>query len=282
MILKCIDFFAGIGAWELASRLVNPISQIKFETIELIEINPQAQKVLQTHFPEIPIHSDIRSWRDGTLSYKPIPQEADVYFISFPCTGTSRAGTKTGLAHFESNLWFEALRCIIIGSPTFVVVENPVGVIDRGLRAIIAGLCLAGYETEIEIISASECGAPHERQRVFVIAYKHDLCLRERQNFCCWIEQIGKHITIAKSFVSYPETQPGSVRLDDGIPSYLAGVHYDNWWKYNQPPVSAGIEPRTPGRRECVSLYGKSIVPQCAAIALMRVQFLASLSRGNS
>lgn len=73
MILKCIDFFAGIGAWELASRWVNPISQVKFRTIELIEKNPHAQKVLQFHFPEISIYSDIRS-------YEPIPQESDVFF----------------------------------------------------------------------------------------------------------------------------------------------------------------------------------------------------------
>ena len=272
MLLKCIDFFAGIGAWELASSLVNPISQVKFRTIELIEINPQAQKVLQFHFPEISIYSDIRS-------YSPIPQEADVIFCSFPCTGTSRAGTKTGLAHFESNLWFDALRCIIIGSPTFVAIENPVGVIDRGLRAIIAGLCLAGYETEIEVISASECGAPHERQRVFVIAYKHNLQLRERQNFRCWADNIRDHITIAKSFIAYPEAQPRTVRLDDGFPQWMDGICVDEWWKFNQPPIESGVAPRTPGRRECVSLYGRSIVPQCAAIALMRVQFLASLTK---
>ncbi|PSB52154.1 hypothetical protein C7B67_08175 [filamentous cyanobacterium Phorm 6] len=270
MRLKCIDFFAGIGAWELASRLVNPISQVKFRTIELIEINPQAQKVLRSHFPQIPIHSDVRS-------YEPIPQEADVFFCSFPCTGTSRAGNKTGLAHFESNLWFEALRCIIIGSPTFVIIENPAGVIDRGLRAIIAGLRLAGYEVEVEIISASELGAPHERQRVFVIAYKHDVCFRQRQNFCCWTDNIGNHITIAKSFVSYPETQSRSLRLHDGFSPWMDRISVDAWWRANQPPTESGIAPRTPGRRECVSLYGKSIVPQCAAIALMRVQFLASL-----
>jgi len=268
--LKCVDFFAGIGAWELASSLVNPISQVKFRTIEFIEINPQAQQVLRSHFPEISIHSDIKS-------YNPKLGEADVYFCSFPCVGTSAAGKKTGLKHEESNLWFEALRCIIIGRPTFVIIENPVGLIDRGLRAILGALRMAGYQSEVEVISASECGAPHERKRVFVIAYLHNLQLRQRQNFCCWSELLGKHIAIAKSFVSYPETQPRTVRLDDGVFDYLAEVHYDHWWKFNQPPVSAGIEPRTPGRRECVSLYGRSIVPQCAAIALMRVQFLVSL-----
>ena len=270
MLLKCIDFFAGIGAWELAISLVNPISQVKFRTIEFIEINPHAQKVLREHFPQIPIHDDVRS-------YEPIPHKADVLFCSFPCTNTSAAGKKEGLAGNESSLWFEALRCIIIGRPTFVVVEQPKGFIDRGLRTALAGLCLAGYETEVEVISASECGAPHERQRVFVIAYAEHLRIREQENFRCWTDNLRKHITIAKSFVSYPETQPESVRLLNGFPQWMDSITHDNWWKFNQPPTESGIEPRTPGRRECVSLYGRSIVPQCAAIALMRVQFLASL-----
>lgn len=270
MMMKCIDFFAGIGAWELAINLVSPISEIKFETIKFIEINRQAQRVLRSHFPKIPIHSDVRS-------YLPRKNEADVFLISFPCTGTSIAGKKNGLRHEDSELWFEALRCIIIGRPSFVVIEQPKGVIYRGLRTIIAGLKLAGYQTEIEIFSASEFGAPHERQRVFIIAYADDLCVRESKYYCCWSEQIGEHIAIAKSFVSHPETQSRSMRLDDGIPIWLGGINFDGWWKFNKSPLNSGIGLRTYGRRESVSLYGKSIVPQCATLPLMRIQFLASL-----
>jgi DNA (cytosine-5)-methyltransferase 1 len=270
MQLKCIDFFAGIGAWELASSLVNPISQMKFETIEFIEINPQAQQVLRSHFPEIKIHPDVRS-------YNPKLGEADVYFCSFPCTNTSAAGKKEGLAGEESGLWFEALRCIIIGRPTFVVVENPSGLIARGLRAIIAGLNLAGYQTEVEVISASECGAPHERKRVFVIAYADNLALESRKGWTCWSESLGTNIKTAREIGSRSEAQPRTLSLDDGISGYLAGVHYDNWWRRNPPPMTSGLKRRTPGRAEAVSLVGRSIVPLQAAIALMRVQFLASL-----
>ncbi len=269
-MLKCIDLFAGIGAWELAIELVNPISQIKFETIEFVEINPQAQKVLRSHFPDIPIHPDIRN-------YEAIANKADVYFVSFPCTNTSAAGKKEGLTGEESSLWFEALGCIIIGEPKFVVIEQPVGIIDRGLRAILGGLSLAGYQTEVEIISASECGAPHERQRVFVIADRDNLSIRQSEQFCCWFEQVREHITIARSFVPVRETQPGIVPLDVGDRDYLAGIRFDSWWLKTVPPQSAGLPRRTPGRREAVSLAGKSIVPLQAAIALMRVQFLASI-----
>ena len=275
---NAISLFSGIGGFELAAQLVFgddvPFRKLRYQTFQFVEINPYAQKVLQSHFPNIPIWSDIRTYhppKPGRIGFPTI------VVGGFPCTDTSGAGKKQGLAGKESGLWWEMYRVIVECQPDFVIIENPTGIIHRGLRTILGALRLAGYETEVEVISASELGAPHERQRVFVIAYKHDVCLRERHNFCCWNDNIRDHIAIAKSFVSYPETQPGSVRLLNGFPQWMDSVTHDHWWKANQPPVSAGIEPRTPGRRECVSLYGRSIVPQCAAIALMRVQFLASL-----
>jgi DNA (cytosine-5)-methyltransferase 1 len=267
--LKCIDFFAGIGAWELASAIVNKISNFPvFRTIEFIEINPQAQKVLRSHFPHIPIYPDVKT-------YQPVPKTADIYYNSFPCTGTSAAGTKTGLSHQESGLWFESLRCISIGQPKFIIIENPIGLIDRGLRAILGALRLAGYQTEVEIISASELGAPHQRQRLFIIAYANCLTLESRKGWACWTKSLGTDIERAREIGSIGETESGSVRVVNAVPGWLDGINFDvNWGK---PPTRSGIEPRTPGRRECVSLYGKSIVPVQAAVALMRVQFLANL-----
>lgn len=267
--LKCIDFFAGIGAWELASAIVNKLSNYPvFRTIEFIEINPQAQRVLRSHFPHIPIHPDVKS-------YQPIPQTAYIYYNSFPCIGTSAAGTKTGLSHQESGLWFESLRCISIGQPKIVIIENPIGLIHRGLRAILGGLRLAGYQTEVEIISASELGAPHQRQRVFIIAYADNLQLRQRQNFTEWTKHIGEDIERARQIGAIGKTESGSLRFFDELPAWLDGINFDVNW--GNPPIRSGIERRTPGRRECVNLYGKSIVPLQAAVALMRVQFLANL-----
>ena len=269
MELKCIDFFAGIGAWELASAIVNRVNNFPvFRTIEFIEINPQAQKVLRSHFPHIPIHPDVKT-------YKPIAGIADVYYNSFPCTGTSAAGTKTGLSHQESGLWFEALRCISIGQPKFVVIENPIGLIHRGLRTVLAGLTLARYKTEVEVISASELGAPHQRQRLFIIAYANRLALESRKGWACWTKSLGSNLERSRQIRALKETESGSLRFFDEIPPWLDGINFDVNW--GNSPIRSGIEPRTPGRRECVSLYGKSIVPLQASVALMRVQFLANL-----
>jgi DNA (cytosine-5)-methyltransferase 1 len=281
-ICPCIDFFAGIGAWELASQIVNQFPGSQFETIQFIEINPSAQQVLKSQFPNIPIHSDVKN-------YQPIPGAAIVYFISFPCDGTSNAGKRTGLEHPESNLWYESLRCIILGRPKFVVVEQPEGFIHRGLRAVISGLHLAGYKTEIEIISAAELGAPHQRNRVFVIAYSNGATIESGKRWCCWAEQIRTHIAIARTIKtsSCPTIYSGKQQIksptlfvDDGVPEYLAGIAYSGWWQENSPPISPGIQTafkRKSQRREMINLIGRSIVPLQAAIALLRVKFLLSL-----
>ena len=269
--MQAISLFSGMGGFELAAQLV---FGNRYQTFQFVEINPYAQKVLQFHFPNIPIWSDIRTYhppKPGQIGFPTI------IVGGFPCTDTSGAGKKQGLAGKESGLWWEMYRVILEAQPNFVIIENPKGIIHRGLRTILGALRMAEFETEVEIVSASECGAPHERQRCFIIAHANHLALQQRKGWTGWFEQIRKHITIARSFVSYPEAQPRSVSLDARVPPYLAGIHYENWWRANPPPLNVGLPRRTPGRAEAVSLVGKSIVPIQAAVPLMRVQFLASL-----
>jgi DNA (cytosine-5)-methyltransferase 1 len=269
-MITCIDYFAGIGAWELAAEILEQIYGYQvFTTYQFVEILPSAQQVLRSHYPLIPIHSDIKT-------YTP-PQNINVYFISFPCTGTSQAGTKTGLNHPDSNLWFEALRCICIGKPKFVVIEQPEGFIHRGLRACLGGLRMAGYSTEVEIISASQLGAPHLRKRVFVIAYANTLAIESKKGWCCWSEQIGMDIEKTRQITRYSQNKSSSVSMDARFPPWLDGINFDGWWLNNSPPTSVGIKPRTRCRRECINLYGGSIAPLQAICILIRLKFLCSL-----
>jgi len=229
--------------------------------------------VLRSRFPGVPIHSDVRD-------YVPVRGGADVYFVSFPCTGTSGAGKRTGLEHPESGLWYESLRCVVAGRPRFVVVEQPEGFIYRGLRGVLGGLRVAGYACEVEIVSAAELGAPHRRNRVFVVAYADDLCLERREGWCGWAERVGDDVAIARSFGCGAEAESGGLWLDDGVPAWLDGVGFDGWWGCNPPPFGSGVGRRVGGRRECVSLYGRSIVPLQAVVPLLRLRFLLGLLSG--
>lgn len=268
--LNAISLFSGIGGFELAAQLINK----PYQTFQFVEINPHAQKVLQFHFPNVPIWGDIKTYHPPKPKQLGFPT---VIVGGFPCTNTSGAGKKQGLAGNESGLWWEMYRVILECRPDFVIIENPIGLIERGLRTILGAFTLAGYQTEIEIISASELGAPHQRQRVFIIAYTNNLSIRQREKFCCWSESIGTDIETAREIRERSQIESGSVSVDDVVPDYLAGVHYDHWWKRNSPPVISGLRRRLFGRREAVSLAGRAIVPIQATIPLLRLQFLASL-----
>jgi DNA (cytosine-5)-methyltransferase 1 len=264
--VTCIDFFAGIGAWEVAASLVSDES-MNLKTIEFIEINEKAKTVLRSHYPDIPIHSDIKT-------YQPTKGEVDVYFISFPCTGTSCGGHRTGLAHPESSLWWEALRCIIFGRPDFIIIENPSGLEHRGLREVVGSLHLAGYQTELEMFTIAMFGAPHKRERIFIIAYTHNL--REQRLFRSWSDNVRDDIERTRTIITRSQTQSQICSLVNGISPELSGLHFDGWWKMNQPP-EIGVEKGLRNRREAVSLVGRSIALPQSICALLRLKFLFNL-----
>jgi DNA (cytosine-5)-methyltransferase 1 len=268
---NAISLFSGIGGFELAAKLV---FGDRYQTFQFVEINPYAQKVLQSQFPNIPIWSDIKTYHPPKLRQFGFPT---IVIGGFPCTNTSNAGKKEGLAGAESGLWWEMYRVILEAQPDFVIIENPKGLIDRGLRTIIAGLRMGGFETEVEVISASECGAPHERQRVFIVAHSNHLALQQRKGWEGWTKHLRSQIEIARSFTQYPETESRTLSLVNGVPSYLAGLHYDHWWRMNPPPANPGVERRTPVRAEAINLAALSICVPQATVPLMRLQFLASL-----
>lgn len=270
--LISISLFSGIGAFELASKLV--FAENEYQTFQFVEINSHAQRVLRSQFRNIPVWSDICTYHPPAPGQLGFPT---VIVGGFPCTNTSNAGKREGLSGNESVLWWEMYRVILEFRPDFVIVENPEGIIHRGLQTILGAFKLAGYQTEVEILSAKEFGAPHLRRRVFIIAHANNLALEQREGWCCWSKQIGNDIAIARSFIHYPKTQPLSVLVDDGISGWLSGVSFSGWWKHNPRPISSGVQPRTPGRREAINLVGRSIVPLQAAIALMRVKFLVEL-----
>ncbi|MGK7916122.1 MAG: DNA cytosine methyltransferase [Prochloraceae cyanobacterium] len=116
-MLRHLDLFSGIGGFTKAAKQLGGI-----QTTQFVEINPDAQLILKHHFPGIPIHSDIRD-------YQPKEGEFDLITMGFPCTGTSSAGSRTGLSHPASSLWREGFRVLLEAQPKFCVMEQPEGVI---------------------------------------------------------------------------------------------------------------------------------------------------------
>jgi len=166
--MKALSLFSGIGGLELAAM------QCGIQTIALCEIEPFPVAVLSKRFPDIPILSDVRKV-DGH-DYAAV----DVIFGGFPCQDLSQAGKKAGLVDEKGNatrsgLWFEMLRIITEARPRFVVAENVRGAVNSALDTVTSGLEDADYKVWPYVIPASAVGAPHQRERLFVIAVRKDI-----------------------------------------------------------------------------------------------------------
>ena len=259
-MLRHLDLFSGIGGFSLAAKQLGGI-----RTTQFVEINPDAQSVLRSHFPGTPIHSDIRD-------YHPEPGEFEIISCGFPCTGTSNAGTRTGLKHPASALWREGVRCLIEAQPKFCIFEQPEGVLGRGLRTILATLYMAGYSFEIETVSAAELGAGHQRLRLFIISYP-DQWADLYKKASCWSDQMREMVQrqrLSSEWLTVRDLRDRvynglSVRLVRGLnEAVLEECHY--------------AEPsKSPGRIRARYLAGRTVTPGQAAVALRRVLYLNSL-----
>lgn len=262
MDIRVIGLFEGIGGFKLGAQMLGG-----FQWIESVEIDPASQAVLRHYWPDVPVYGDIRS-------YKGTRRAADLVVGGFPCTGTSQAGSRSGLLHEDSGLMFELLRVVCEIEPSFVVVENPSGFADRGLRALLGGFGLAGYESEVIQVRASDLGAIHKRDRLFVCAHSHNLPVPQVIT-SSWKQQVALEIKRARTYRTGDDSRPDCVRLADGLPRWMAKCAPWGHWASHQAPRSAqidkrAIEPKL--RHKMVNQYGLAVCPQQAAIALSLVR----------
>lgn len=157
------SLFAGIGGIDLGFERAG--LQCKWQ----VEIDAYAQKVLAKHWPNVRRHDDVRTWPQPDTEY------VDIIAGGFPCQDISYAGKGAGLAGERSGLWSDYVRIVREIRPRFVVVENVSALLVRGMDRVLGDLAEIGYGAEWECVPASIIGAPHRRDRVFIVAYDESL-----------------------------------------------------------------------------------------------------------
>lgn len=98
-------------------------------------------------------------------------RRADLVVGGFPCQDISNAGQRAGLAGARSSLWRWLCGAIRMVGPKYAIVENVAALLGNGMDAVLGDLAEIGYDTEWHCIPACAVGAPHERDRVWIIAY---------------------------------------------------------------------------------------------------------------
>lgn len=157
------SLFAGIGGLDLG--LERGIGN-GAHTVWQVEQNEYCRRVLARHWPDALRYDDVCTAGAHNLS------TVDVLCGGFPCQDVSQAGRRAGVVvGTRSGLWFEYSRIIRELRPCYVVVENVAALLTLGLDAVLGELAESGYDAEWRVLSARGVGAPHLRERVFVLAY---------------------------------------------------------------------------------------------------------------
>ena len=157
--MKVGSLFAGIGGFDLG------LERAGFEIAWQVEIDPYCQRVLAKHWPNVQRYGDIRTIDWGTV------EPVDLLCGGFPCQDISLAGKGAGLTGERSGLWFEYAKAIEVLKPRYVLIENVSALRSRGLDQVLGALAALGYDAEWHCIPACAVGAPHRRDRVWVVAY---------------------------------------------------------------------------------------------------------------
>ena len=173
MTYQLLDLFSGIGGFSLGLERSG-----NFKTVAFCEIEPFCRPVLKKHWPKVPIYEDVTK-----LSAKQLKSDGiavDAICGGFPCQDISTAGKGAGLEGERSGLWFEFHRLIKETQPKIAIIENVSALRSRGLDQILRSLFEIGYDAEWHCIPASAIGAPHQRDRIWIVAYPQRT---ERQRF---------------------------------------------------------------------------------------------------
>lgn len=239
--------FSGIGGFDLAAENAG------FENIFHCELSEFGQKILKHYWPNAICYGDITKtdftiWRD----------RIDIFSGGFPCQDISIAGNKEGLNGKRSGLFFEYIRAVNECRPAYAVWEN-VGEITKHLHTISDSFSEIGYCLSWNNIHASWFGFPHQRMRVFGVAFD--------TNRIGW-EQIQVQASIIEKAIYEASRRKSSgttcgkiqlenyaefLRMDDGIPEKLVA--------------------------ECIKAYGNAIIPEIATVIFKAIELSRNLTQ---
>jgi len=156
-MLNHLDLFSGIGGFSLGLEATGG-----FKTVGFCEIEPFCQQVLKKHWPDVPIYNDVRGLEhDGAV---------DIVTGGYPCQPFSTAGKRKGQSD-PRHLWPAMFGIIEKHRPRWVIGENVAGHVSMGLDQVLADLERAAYSAIPFIIPACAVGAPHRRDRIWIVAW---------------------------------------------------------------------------------------------------------------
>lgn len=188
--MRVLDLFSGHGGMSLG------LERAGMTTVAFCDIEPYCRAWLAQQWPEVPIYDDVRSLDAAAF------RGVDIVAGGFPCQDISVAGKGEGIDGARSGLWAEMFRIVCDVRPRWVLAENVPALRTRGADRVLGDLESAGYACWPLVVGARHVGAPHRRDRVWIIAHKQRVADgnrwgRERERFADHADKQSAPRTVA-------------------------------------------------------------------------------------
>jgi DNA (cytosine-5)-methyltransferase 1 len=267
--LSILDLFSGIGGFSYAAeQLVGG-----FHTIAFCDTDKACHKVLAKHWPATPIFPDICELTAADI--KPLcPNGLSLITAGFPCQDLSVAGKQAGYDGERSVLFYEIIRLARELQPQFLLLENVRNLLSHQngetFQETLFQIAKAGYDAEWAVIPASDVGACHRRERIWIVAYANNTGMeaaRSKQKSARLEQHRKLGFTANTSSERLERPQHQEWRAAEQL--------CPDWGGYISQPVLCRGDDGLSGRVDRLKQLGNSIVPQVAAIPLQRIKDLA-------
>ena len=285
MALRALCLCDGYGGFELGLR------EHGVRTVARVERDSHAAAVLvermeESRLDQAPVWDDLTTF-DGAAWRGCV----DIITAGFPCQPFSAAGQRLGVDD-ERWLWPDIARIIADVGPRFVFLENVTGLVRHGLPYVLADLAELGFDAEWGLYSAADVGAPHRRQRFWLLAVAHDndLGLQSVGRLQPRLGSRGVADRSSSADVADAESQRDGSGI--GPATWPAGWEQrsetrgrafpprpddtDRWAEWSaeggpQPSVRRGVDGRPVGLADTLHLGGNGLVPDCATEAFRQL-----------
>ena len=286
--LSLLDLFSGIGGFSYAAeQLVGG-----FHTVAFCDTDKACHKVLAKHWPSTPIFPDIRELTAADI--KPLcPNGLSLITAGFPCQDLSVAGKQAGYDGDRSVLFYEIIRLAGELRPRFLLLENVRNLLSHQngetFQETLFQIAKAGYDAEWAVIPASDVGACHRRERIWIVAYAKDMfgnvglseqrgelgeSTLSKSRDCDWTDVANTKDSRLEGWepASVSQCPPQWTIRQGNSPSAMLSPE---WTAYVSQPVLRRGDDGLSNRVDRLKQLGNSIVPQVAAVPLRRIKELA-------
>ncbi len=252
-----LALFAGAGGGILGGHLLG------WRTVCAVEWEPYAACVLAARqndgiLPPFPIWDDVQTF-DG----KPWAGRVDVISGGFPCQDISAAGKGAGIDGKRSGMWSQMARIIGEVRPRYVYVENSPFLTSRGLNRVLGDLAEMGFDARWGVVSAAYVGAPHKRDRIWIVAYSNSL--RELQQERVEQDKWGRTSNCGGEMANANGTQREEIQFTERTGKKHSDVGCASWW--SAEPDVGRVAHGVAARVDRLKAIGNGQVPAVAATA---------------